>query len=379
MKRIRFKLRQHTPIIHFQARDIGATLRASEVKPKLDRYIISKIGPDKVKQKGWYIPGQKSALHYKLSFHVEEHVKAGVKYFLPMNNVPEKYRYTYQIKAQKSFGLPEIEMLSPSPYFANDDKVKKGEWEEVRLATQIVGVICGEILCQNEELCKIIESHLQSFFLLHNFGARQSKGFGSYTVHSLNDKSISEDKKSIAQKMYDLAVDNCLKSRADIHYQFYQIQQFHHKLKTANRGQYSELRQYFHEQAIEWEKPLEREMVGLGEEKGTKSYITMYVRALLGLHGQFEFPQLDRRVKVSNQVANPPIERFASPITYKPIGDIIYLILKAIPDEMFDMEFVFSTETREKRVRTPKKTSFDFEDFMASVQDKNIENTEELL
>ncbi len=33
------KLKQHTPIIHFQWDQAGATLRATELKPKLDRYI----------------------------------------------------------------------------------------------------------------------------------------------------------------------------------------------------------------------------------------------------------------------------------------------------------------------------------------------------
>lgn len=373
MKTVKFTLKQHTPIVHFQAKDNGATLRASEVKPKLDRYIIQNIGSDKVEQKGWHIPGQKSALHYKLSLYVE----GCTKYFLPMNNVSEKKKKTIQGDARDFFGLSSIDLLSPSPYFANEDKVRDKRWDKVRLATQIEGDIYGEILCQNEELSKMIESYLQPFFLLHNFGARQSKGFGSYTVRSLNGKSINGDKKSIAQKMYDLYVDDCLISRVDDHYRFRQIQQFHHKLKTANRGECSVLRRYFHKQAIEWEKPMEREMIGLPPEKGTRSYPKEYVRALLGLHGQFEFPQLNRRVKVSNQVAN--IERFASPIIYKPIGDIIYLILKDIPDEMFDMEFVLSTEMREKRVRTPNKETFDFKDFMASIQDDNIRYIEELL
>jgi len=38
-----FKLKQHTPIIHFQADQKGATLRASELKPKLDRFLIDKL------------------------------------------------------------------------------------------------------------------------------------------------------------------------------------------------------------------------------------------------------------------------------------------------------------------------------------------------
>lgn len=44
MYRLQVKLKQHTPLIHFQWQQEGATLRASEVKPKLDRFIISLLG-----------------------------------------------------------------------------------------------------------------------------------------------------------------------------------------------------------------------------------------------------------------------------------------------------------------------------------------------
>ncbi len=39
---ITFTLKQHTPLIHFQHDQQGATLRATELKPKLDRFIIEK-------------------------------------------------------------------------------------------------------------------------------------------------------------------------------------------------------------------------------------------------------------------------------------------------------------------------------------------------
>ncbi|MEL7223220.1 MAG: hypothetical protein AAGJ93_17980, partial [Bacteroidota bacterium] len=35
-----FHLKQHTPLIHFQHEQSGATLRATEVKAKLDRFIL---------------------------------------------------------------------------------------------------------------------------------------------------------------------------------------------------------------------------------------------------------------------------------------------------------------------------------------------------
>ena len=40
MYKLEFTLKEHTPIIHFQHDQDGATLRATEVKPKLDRFII---------------------------------------------------------------------------------------------------------------------------------------------------------------------------------------------------------------------------------------------------------------------------------------------------------------------------------------------------
>ena len=43
MKVLKITLKQHTPLIHFQHDQYGATLRASEVKPKLDKYIIKNV------------------------------------------------------------------------------------------------------------------------------------------------------------------------------------------------------------------------------------------------------------------------------------------------------------------------------------------------
>lgn len=37
--KVEFTLKQHTPIIHFQSEQVGATLRATELKPKFDRFI----------------------------------------------------------------------------------------------------------------------------------------------------------------------------------------------------------------------------------------------------------------------------------------------------------------------------------------------------
>ena len=67
---IRRELEQQTPIIHFQHDQKGATLRATEVKPKLDRFILSKMGKKEAEAGGWFIKDTKS-LNYKLRFFIE--------------------------------------------------------------------------------------------------------------------------------------------------------------------------------------------------------------------------------------------------------------------------------------------------------------------
>ena len=72
MYTLTIKLKQHTPLIHFQHDQDGATLRASEVKPKLDKYILGKLNQEEKKQgesEGW-IKGKgkdKEWLDYKMS------------------------------------------------------------------------------------------------------------------------------------------------------------------------------------------------------------------------------------------------------------------------------------------------------------------------
>lgn len=140
IKKKEFKLIQQTPIIHFQHYQIGATLRASEVKPKLDKY-LRRVCRDKIK-KNWYIPNSK-ALNYKM-------------------------RIVAKDKATKTENLPMC--------FGN----KK------------VGVHYNEcelhIICYNDGLANIIDKNIERFFLLHNFGTRQSKGYGGFVCKKVDSK-----------------------------------------------------------------------------------------------------------------------------------------------------------------------------------------------
>ena len=60
-------LKQHTPMIHFQHNESGATLRASEVKPLLDKFILTKLGNGDIregrlyaKKNNWLIDNEKN-------------------------------------------------------------------------------------------------------------------------------------------------------------------------------------------------------------------------------------------------------------------------------------------------------------------------------
>ena len=75
MKTLKVTLKQHTPLIHFQHDQYGATLRASEVKPKLDKFILERLGDGNyergillAKNNQWLIgSGTHPALNYKVN------------------------------------------------------------------------------------------------------------------------------------------------------------------------------------------------------------------------------------------------------------------------------------------------------------------------
>ncbi|MDO4691976.1 MAG: hypothetical protein Q4A64_03775 [Porphyromonadaceae bacterium] len=379
MHKLEFQLTQHTPIIHFQSEYEGATLRASEVKPKLDRYLLRELKKEDLNP-NWFISQEKGALDYKLRFTLPE--GESVQTYLPLSRLNQEKANKLKNDLRNKKELGEVKILPITPYFANEEWLNKREGQP-RLAIQ-VGRVRGEIYTKHPKLREAIETHLEAFFLLHNFGARQTKGFGSFTLAYLDGMPLSSLRKNVADKMLKLEVVDCLVSKANVPYQMEQIAKFHNKIKTGQREQYSEIRIYSHEQSLEWEKPIERKLVGLGTEPDTKSYDKRYIRALLGLHGHFEFPQQNKRVTVSH----PEIKRFASPITYKPIKDVVYLILSEVPKELFGAKFAFAYkpqggEELSEPVYTPTKDELggvkDFlGDFLDFVEDRDLRLVKDL-
>lgn len=351
MKRIEFKLRQHTPIIHFQAGDMGAILRASEVKPKLDRYLIQQLVKKRAKQKKgvesnplqkWCIPNQDEALDYKLSFVPD--MEANHKIFLPISSTIKK-----EI-------LPDgVEILPRSPYFANEEYIKEGEeqWSEVRYAIQYNENIQGVICSKHEDLCAEVEKHLEGFFLRHNFGARQTKGFGSFTLFSINGVEKTTDWNTYFRERNAYKLECSTRELKEV---FSHIQDKHKQIKTKC------LKKYFGKKT---EFDLFKDMQA-GKQFNEEDFL--FVRPLLGLANKYDFSenQKYKTIKINHVPSedsedNLIIERFESPILYKPIKNStgkyeIYVLLKGIPKEIRGAAFqLLASIEKPPTIKTPSE------------------------
>ena len=148
-------MEQHTGLLHFQHMQTGATLRATEVKPKLDCYITKRCERDEGRTvpASWKL-GDTAALNYQLRFRLKGPEEAPVK------------------------------PGSREPFFGNLN-AKTVEDEKWKVYNTNIAV---EVLCFIPELLAAIERYVCDFFICTNFGTRQDKGYGSFTV---KDSEIS--------------------------------------------------------------------------------------------------------------------------------------------------------------------------------------------
>lgn len=147
-------------MIHFQYDQAGATLRATEVKPKLDKYLLKCAEKESVDQQtlnAWFIQGD------------SENKKDD-------KGTSSRKSFNYKMKIAKA-GRPndaEISLDDCKFYFGNQGNGEKKD---------LVFSNCKlEIVCFIPPLLEFIDRHIGDFFALHNFGTRQTKGFGGFLV-----------------------------------------------------------------------------------------------------------------------------------------------------------------------------------------------------
>ena len=199
MHKLTITLKQHTPLIHFQHDQDGATLRASEVKPKLDRYIIQKVfnnnydeckeylvgydkqKPDKLREK--FNSGYR-ALDYKMR------IESGNQVQIEMNVVEKKENGNHICD---EIGRP---LFTTSNYPDNTNSLIMGNMGG-RIREDVLNFVMFDdvslyLLFKNESLKRNVNRNIFFFFSETNFGNRTSKGFGSFMVRSIDDVVINK-------------------------------------------------------------------------------------------------------------------------------------------------------------------------------------------
>ena len=359
MNKIEITLRQHTPLLHFQPMQEGATLRASEVKPKLDKFLLKRMG-NNIKTE-WLIRDTKS-LNYKLKVSIG-------------SQLPKQFLVASYIKQDDIRNLTRrgVSVLSNTPFFAQEQQNKSvcrniNKWEEIeKKGILFKENIVVEILTKYVDLSEFIAKHIQLFFLCNNFGTRQTKGFGSFTVTQILIGSLNEcnkviplqDNETILTEYVTVCKNSCNIGQ-DLQSIFEFINSNYKLLKAGTNRPYrkSLLRNYVDkEYGILWEKRyIKRNFYGF-VDKNDRDYILKstrqqkvnykddedycYVRAMLGLAEQFEFlldGTTDKMV-LKFKPDNKNIERFASPLTFKVIDDCVYILINEIPKAILDESF----------------------------------------
>ena len=262
-------LQQHSPLIHFQHDQHGACLRATELKPKLDRFIIEKHFENDIER----------YKNYLVEYQSEKKPKDPTK--------------IHQALDYKLTSTAEIDYTSSHKMIADE-----------KIAVNLKNIKL-KVFTFHPQLRKIIEDSLKPFFILTNFGTRQSKGFGCFTTHDTTQKDFEQ----IALQKFSSIYKRRPKTKAidEIHeeYQLLKSGKNHHGYKKSKLFDYM-----CNEQHIRWEKRLIKETLKsthtdvfdslMYDKKASHNRIIhcpkpvededyRYIRALLGLAEHNEY------------------------------------------------------------------------------------------
>lgn len=316
-------LEQHTYYINFSNETYTTGLRATDVKPRLDNYIKNlqkylhldqedKNTIDVFNKTVFCKETKKGASPYKLFIYAKknkDHSKSEAKNTLFFGNMGET-------TVKKSFDI----------------------FDDIRV----------EVKSYDKNLLDIIKIALPIMFAYENFGTRQNKGFGSFTVKKINDKIIDfQESYKKTNNIYDIYSFRLLKehlSERDHIYKY--IKEFYTSIKSGINLKikrdnavvfqtYSKslLWEYFfgnngkYGNNTIWEKRYIKEFMFNGGE--IPEEMGIFIRVLLGLSDKYEF-RANPEIKIENtrldetttfiiKPLNEKIERFPSPILFKPI------------------------------------------------------------
>ncbi len=345
--KVEFLIKQHTPIIHFQSDQKGATLRGTELKPKLDKFLIEYVFEnDKSRYQEFLISGQENALDYKVS--ISEDLSAA----------------------------QEIGERNPL-FFGNmgDGKDKKFK--------QNPNGIKVSLFSYKTDLVAVLSENFEAFLANTNFGTRQSKGFGSFYTSGSFNKSL------VKHKVYSFSSSD-KKWDEDIKH-FYSF--LRAGINTASfRGIYAKavIFSYAKIKGITWDKKAikKRYMHSALETQQDKYFGAdtplnydagneKIVRDLFGLSSSQNWMSYRATVTKDDTETDTKkkMARFKSPITFKPIKEgqnmKIYFWADKSVEQMLNKEFLIKVNNAgDLRLSTP--ANFSFEEFFEYAFDLDL-------
>ena len=323
-----FVLQQITPMIHFQSNQKGATLRATELKPKLDRFLIEMSDGEGKLKKVMINCGFNEDEIFRISNTLRRmQDRKNYDYFL--ENVPEgKMALNYKVKIRAE---------------SKKKRLKPVKWEERNKSGKAVTKTAGDyfvvdreeedkssfylsakvtFLCLQNDLLYLIEKLFPYFMETTNFGFRQDKGFGHFRVESCENEKIEIDvKKWLYEYCYHMKDGDSLylmtiPEKDNYKKMFEQIHLFNQSMKSGiSNGKNLYTASYMLKSYSKREKNLENEKkylkslivnnedMELYDRNGkvkkffVDSQNVRYYRSVLGLADHYEFS----RVKIKGR------------------------------------------------------------------------------
>ena len=359
-----YKLVQHTPLIHFQHSEPHACLRATEVKPKLDRFLIEQLEKDDRfgdgRWKKWFVgDGSQQSFDYMMRI-------------TPNSEQVERTQSIERAIARAEHRPPNASLHEiHKNYFGNmasGNNIQDTIRETFKESLFYKDGLTLTIRCFIPELLTFIDEHIRGFFMMHNFGTRQRKGFGSFTVDistKPNEPKGFDLVGKYCPNAYYCKLDNDVNADALLD-AVWVISAF---LRSGfNRGEGNYVRGFVFRYFQREKNPLANDKAFVKQKVLHNVYNEAtrgehlhpygnnvryrYVRGLLGTNENSRFcraPNAHTPVYDIYTHSAEGIERFPSPLLFKPIGKFVFILPQKMPDEIFGSDFYILEKNQEEK------------------------------
>lgn len=359
-----YKLVQHTPLIHFQHSEPHACLRATEVKPKLDRFLIEQLEKDDRfgdgRWKKWFVgDGSQQSFDYMMRI-------------TPNSEQVDRTQSIERAIARAEHRPPNASLHEiHKNYFGNmasGNNIQDTIRETFKESLFYKDGLTLTIRCFIPELLTFIDEHIRGFFMMHNFGTRQRKGFGSFTVDIRTEPNAPKGFDLVGKycpNAYYCKLDNDVNADALLD-AVWVISAF---LRSGfNRGEGNYIRGFVFRYFQREKNPLANDKAFVKQQVLRNVYNEAtrgehlhpygnnvryrYVRGLLGTNENSRFcraPNAHTPVYDIYTHSAEGIERFPSPLLFKPIGKFVFILPQKMPDEIFGSEFYILEKNQEEK------------------------------